>query len=140
MTKEYTEIRISKLFPSTLGVGDVVDWCGEELFVYEQIAENIINCRGSSLLNHEGTAKLKIKNITLSMVLEAMQNRKPKKYGNVGYIIHTSGQFGEYTRPSMYSSEVKPTRVTWKFRKDGKDLSLYDQSEELLRLVWEVLK
>ncbi len=143
MTKEYTEI--SKLFPSTLGFGDVVEYDdysklykGMRLIVLYTTDELVYGyfegCKPSvSFVKRH--CKLIRKNITISMVLEAMKSKK------LEYMIDTDeGEFHKYFVCNDGEAETSYTGIYWKFRKDGKDLSLYDQSEETIKLVWEVLK
>ena len=135
MTKLYKEI--SKLFPSTLAAGDVVEdaqfgqW--EALFI-NTMHQGIPLWCFQNIGNQEtalwGTSYVKIirKNITLSMVLEAM-NKK-----DVVYIISFCDD------DKMISFFWNHKYYYWQLRKDGKDLSLYDQSEETIQFIYEVLK
>ena len=140
MTKEKQYKEISKLFPSELAVGDVVEdaqfgqW--EALFI-NTMHQGIPLWCFQNIGNQEtalwGTSYVKIirKNITLSMVLEAM-NKK-----DIVYIT----SFGDDNSILLVQRFfINHKHYKWQLRKDGKDLSLYDQSEETIKFIYEVLK
>ena len=139
MTKEKLYQKLSTLFPTELGVGDIVVYGGR----WRILIAGKANCYclpSASFREHVGgswipTKDLKLirKTISLSMVLEKMIN--------VGFSL-LNGGIVEFS--ALYKTKDDNHSVThyatWQLRKDGKDLSLYDQSIELLELVYEVLK
>ena len=116
---------------SELSVGDVVEdkfkrkstvwgYDGKILYIYS---------KGLGLhgVSDEGL-QLKIKAITLSMVLDKLKKKEVLFFIGHGY---TEGKSTMLT--------VESSAVRWQLRKNGKDLYLYDQSIELIKLVWEIL-
>ncbi len=147
MTKPQLYQKVQALFPSELGVGDLVEVNKKDIALEHKIftvirsvpksKEVLPHCYlynsffGGSNYYRTEWLKLKIKNITLSMILEAM-NKK-----NVNYIYDNSIIGKGYI---YFVMRRKKIRFDWQLRKDGKDLSLYDQSIDLIKLVYEVLK
>ena len=148
MTKEKLYQKIQALFPSELAVGDVVEdaqfgqW--EALFI-NTMHQGIPLWCFQNIGNQEtalwGTSYVKIirKNITLSMVLrkfeEVREFHTHLDINSKGYLT-----YWESGDEMKYGEEDNTKQVDWILRKDGKDISLYDQSEETIKLVWEVLK
>ena len=141
MTKEKQYKEISKLFPSTLAAGDVVEdaqfgqW--EALFI-NTMHQGIPLWCFQNIGNQEtalwGTSYVKIirKNITLSMVLAKMNRGLSGDY-----------EFYEIEQTSENRPDLMTITVIGKKKKSedwilGKPL--YDQSIELIKLVWEVLR
>ena len=132
-TKIYQEI--SKLFPSTLGVGDVVECLsglGQKIgqaTIYEvrKDAQGNIwyeTSKGSFTFEH---LKLFRKNITAEDILKMFQTVRKfhttLELSNKGYLT-----YWESTTDLVKQED-------WILGKP-----LYDQSEKLIRLAWEVLK
>ena len=134
MTKDQLYKKIQALFPSELAVGDVVEHKEDGLLTLIEISHFNSFWQGR---NNEGllsewlpvsSLKLKVKRISLSMVLEAMKKKKD--------LVKYSSRFGL----TLCSDEVIDLLEKWQLRKDGKDLSLYDQSIETLEFILGVLK
>ena len=151
MNKETIYKKVQGLFPSSLGVGDIVngdieddevlwkiltpakDLFGEDSFLLESMNDK------SRTILPANSYKLIRKAITLPMVLEEIR---------IKYLGFNNYQefFDTY--------KDKADKALWKKRDEcimaerrlvmswivGKDLNLYDQSEELIKLVYEVLK
>ena len=128
MTKEKLYQKVQALFPSELAVGDVlIDSKGFKHKILERAGVEDFRCSGGEIIS-TGYTKLFRKNITLNMVLEALKKKDVLFFIGYGY---TDG------KSTMLTIESSAAR--WQLRKDGKDLSLYDQSIELIKLVYEVL-
>ncbi len=169
MTKEKLYQKAQALFPSELAVGDVVEVTTKEYFkpenfypdAYDNVRRQykilkyneVLNDDGSithffvtdsvhnqnSIICEEEDVKLIRKNITLSMLLEKM--REKLILCNSDY---ANSQSGEGAKRILVINECKRKEdelmLFWQLRKDGKDLSLYDQSEETIKFIYEVLK
>ncbi len=144
MTKQYKEI--SKLFPSTLAVGDVVTNSGIEddldwkILGYQEkdwiqrewVALQSMRDKSIMIVPLDEDLRLVRKNITLIMVLDKVKT-SVEKYCK-------KKNWGTLTTESAINQRWYAIIEKWQLRKDGKDLSLYDQSEETLQLIYEVLK
>lgn len=125
-----------------LGVGDVVECTqthhkGNEYTIIDKDG-NYFQTRDKygRVLIPIKLCNLKIKLITLPMVLDKLKELWDKE-------DESRRNFVDYS----YSPDVDSWEKAyidlfrlWQLRKDNKDLSLYDQSIELLKLVYEVLK
>lgn len=168
MTKEKQYKEISKLFPSELGVGDVVKhnnthdssfityfmkiiYIDSQSFSHlsEPFSEVILvdtqNNDKCSLYTKDVKIWVKRKNISLGMVLRKFEEvRKFHTHLDInskGYLT-----YWESGDEMNYDKEDDTKQVDWILRKDGKDCSLYDQIkhnskvEDLFKLIMEVLK
>ena len=135
MTKEKLYQKVQALFPSELGVGDVVEWIKMRWIVYERIVK-VVRCR---LVRLKFTVKLLPinevqlirKNITLSMVLAKMNRGLSGDY-----------EFYEIEQTSENRPGLMTITVIGKKTKSGDWVlgeSLYDQPEETIKFIWEVL-
>lgn len=143
--KETLYKKVQDLFPTELGEGDVVEWLGEELTIikyreaykgdnrqYAIIPHSIIKTPEAIDITHYEDLKLIRKRITLPMVLD--------KIVNVEISMLNDGimEFASLYRRKE-DEHAKTHYAQWQLRKDNKDLSLYDQSIETIKLVYEVL-
>ena len=142
MTKEKLYQKVQALFSSTLGVGDVVaiidknhslDWEYKYCFD-DKFALMLFSIKDNQHyyydLKVKGKLKLLRKNITLSMVLEIIEPNHNELH------IEIARKTTEFNQIILVVFDCEGNYLfTWILGK-----SLYDQSEELIKLVYEVLK
>ena len=146
MNKEKLYQKVQALFPSELAVGDKIKLLEElrldRYYGFIKEAELII---GEGILLHQVPKKVKLvrKNITLPIVLEAMNKKRPFMLQDEVphyYQIELCSSDSWCIIQIINSYTLEPFKnELWQLRKDGKDLSLYDQSIDLIKLVYEVL-
>ena len=137
MTKEKQYKEISKLFPSTLGVGDVVEFDIDDVTLHlkyfggglNQFSFWDIDSNQLTYLTYKEfqTVKLLRKNITAEDVLKMFQTVRK---------FHTTLELSNKGYLTYWESTTDVVKQEdWILGKP-----LYDQSEELIKLVREVLK
>ena len=146
MNKETLYKKVQDLFPDELSVGDVVERdCGNSLkyraeFLYyldNKFAMIKAECPKGEIPHNpeevliEDLKRIR-KNITLPMILRKFEEVRE---------FHTHLDINSKGYLTYWESidKDKTKQEDWQLRKDGKDLSLYDQSIELIKLVYEVL-
>ncbi len=153
MTKETIYKKVQDLFPSSLGVGDVVehrDYVRKDIVIVK-IIDNApipvigIYCGGEGMVVKVADLKCIRKAITLPMLLDKMNeiNKKLSEWDKWHYSLFLFESYLGIDATKYRESDgkcIKLISIKWIFRKDGKDLHLYDQSIDLIKLVYEVLK
>lgn len=139
MPKSQLYKQVQDFFPSELGVGDIVKFqFGKKEYTIVGLYDKWLRC-----LLWDGVKtkwaeledlKLIRKNITLSMVLFALVIK-----GIWFKVIPVDIEETDIV-DIVFSEREDDKIVRWQLRKDGKDLSLYDQSIELIKLVIKILE
>jgi len=135
MNKSQIYKKVQDLFPSSLGEGDVACDADNAKEMYEVLRvfprTIVVWCTElvGTLYFELQDLKLIRKRITRDMVLEAWYEKDGRPTG-AGWseFIYT------------HQKDIIPLIAQWIPTKDNKDLSLYDQSIDLIKLVYEVLK
>ena len=132
MNKEKLYQKIQALFPPTLGVGDVVEGLGCEKYRIIQLWGKDSYRMNNGYVLYKEHIKLIRKNITLPMVLEAMEVKVE--------LFCTKKGYGKQTiKEAQFQRQISIMDL-WQLHKNNTDCTLYDQSEKLIKLVYEVLK
>ncbi len=127
MTKEKLYQIVQALFLSELGVGDIVESPLGNNYAVLQVTEHALFCENNVTIPRNRPHKLIRKNITAEDILTKFQTVRK---------FHTTLELSNKGYLTYWESTTDVVKQEdWILGKP-----LYDQSIELIRLVWEILK